>query len=159
APMWKSSYRLVFDREGKPKLQGWAVVENTTDEDWKDVRMALVSSRPISFQMDLYQPLFVPRPVVEPEHFASLRSPLHEGALRNNQGQVGGAGQAGQAGIGGGIGGIGGLAGIGGGFQGGFAGNFQGMANLGVGGGVLGLGGMANQFGFQGGGVNRYQGG
>ena len=25
------------DKEGKPYLQGWAVVENPTDEDWKDV--------------------------------------------------------------------------------------------------------------------------
>ncbi len=46
-------------QEEKPYLQGWAVVENPTDEDWKDVRMALVSGRPISFQMDLYTPLYV----------------------------------------------------------------------------------------------------
>ena len=62
-PIWKTSYRLVLDKkEEKPYLQGWAVVENPTDEDWKDVRMALVSGRPISFQMDLYQPLYVRRP-------------------------------------------------------------------------------------------------
>jgi len=74
-PIWKTSYRLVLGKDGKPFLQGWAVVENPSDEDWKDVRMALVSGRPISFQMDLYQPLYVPRPVVEPELFASLRPP------------------------------------------------------------------------------------
>jgi hypothetical protein len=34
--------------------------------------MALVSGRPISFVMDLYQPLYVPRPIVEPELYASL---------------------------------------------------------------------------------------
>jgi hypothetical protein len=158
APMWKSSYRLVFDKEGKPKLQGWAVVENTTDEDWKDIRMALVSSRPISFQMDLYQPLFVPRPVVEPEHFASLRPPLHEGALTDNQGKP--VGMAGNIGL---AGGIGGIAGIGGGGFGnlGFQGGFQGAGNIGFGGGQLGqLGqfGQFGQFGFQGG-NNRYQGG
>ena len=33
APIWKTSYRLVLDKEGKPYLQGWAIVENTTDED------------------------------------------------------------------------------------------------------------------------------
>jgi hypothetical protein len=81
-PIWKTSYRLVLDKEGKPFLQGWAVVENPSDEDWKDVRMALVSGRPISFQMDLYQPLYVPRPVVEPELFASLRPPTYSGDLR-----------------------------------------------------------------------------
>ena len=74
-PIWKTSYRLVLgkEKEDKPFLQGWAVVENATDEDWKDVRMALVSGRPISFQMDLYTPLYVPRPTVAPELFASLR--------------------------------------------------------------------------------------
>ena len=80
-PIWKTSYRLVMDKKGKPFLQGWAVVENTQDEDWNNVRMALVSGRPISFQMDLYQPLFVSRPVVEPELFASLRPPTYQGNL------------------------------------------------------------------------------
>ncbi len=86
-PIWKTSYRLVLDKKGKPSLQGWAIVENTSDEDWKDVRMALISSRPISFQMDLYQPLFIPRPTVEPELFASLRPPTYQGAM--NGGQLG----------------------------------------------------------------------
>src|SRR5205807_6742907 len=80
-PIWKTSYRLVLDKKGKPFLQGWAIVENPSDEDWKDVRMALVSGRPISFQMDLYQPLYVPRPVVEPELFASLRPPTYSGKI------------------------------------------------------------------------------
>ncbi|HEX5270795.1 MAG TPA: DUF4139 domain-containing protein, partial [Gemmataceae bacterium] len=70
-PIWKTSYRLVLEDGKKAFLQGWAVVENTSDDDWKDVKMALVSGRPISFKMDLYQPLFIPRPTVEPELFAS----------------------------------------------------------------------------------------
>ncbi len=84
APIWKASYRLSLDREGKGNrvfLQGWAIVENTTDDDWNNVSMGLVSGRPISFQMDLYEPLFVPRPVVEPELFASLRPQRYEGNL------------------------------------------------------------------------------
>jgi hypothetical protein len=82
-PIWKTSYRLVLPtkKDAKPSLQGWAVVENATEEDWKDVRMALVSGRPISFRMDLYQPLYVPRPLVEPELFASLRPPTYGGAM------------------------------------------------------------------------------
>lgn len=82
-PIWKTSYRLVLgtDSGEKPFLQGWAVVENPSDEDWKDVRVALVSGRPISFQMDLYTPLFIQRPVVEPELYASLRPPTYNGNL------------------------------------------------------------------------------
>jgi hypothetical protein len=83
SPIWKTSYRLVLakDKGEKPFLQGWAVVENTTDEDWREIRMALVSGRPVSFQMDLYQPLFVSRPMVEPELFASLRPVAYSGAM------------------------------------------------------------------------------
>src|SRR5262249_26024454 len=95
-PVWKTSYRLVLPKENgkevkagdakkaqeeKPCLQGWAVVENTTDEDWNGVRMALISGRPISFQMNLYDALFVKRPVVEPELFASLRPVTYSGAI------------------------------------------------------------------------------
>jgi hypothetical protein len=92
-PIWKTSYRLILgnDQGDKPFLQGWAVVENPSDEDWKDARVALVSGRPISFQMDLYTPLFVPRPVVEPELFASLRPPTYNGDLAAAPGGAGGA--------------------------------------------------------------------
>ncbi len=82
-PIWKTSYRLVLGskEEEKPSLQGWAVVENPTDEDWRDVRMALISGRPISFQMDLYTPLYVSRPVVVPELFQSLRPVAYSGKM------------------------------------------------------------------------------
>jgi len=80
-PIWKTSYRLVLGKDNKPFLQGWAVVENPSDEDWNNVRMALVSGRPISFQMNLYQPLYVPRPLVEPELFASLRPQTYGGGM------------------------------------------------------------------------------
>ncbi|HEY0076367.1 MAG TPA: hypothetical protein VGB77_19875 [Abditibacteriaceae bacterium] len=70
-PVWKTSYRLVLDKTGAPYLQGWGIVENTTDEDWQNVNLSLVSGRPISFIQDLYQPLYVPRPVVAPQVIGS----------------------------------------------------------------------------------------
>src|SRR5262249_58514402 len=85
SPVWKTSYRLVLNKEGKPFLQGWAVVENPSDEDWRDVGRALVSGRPISFQMNLYDPLYVSRPVVEPELFASLRPVAYSGSLESQR--------------------------------------------------------------------------
>jgi hypothetical protein len=82
SPVWKTSYRLNLPTgAGKPQMQGWAVVENPTDEDWTGVNMALVSGRPISFKMDLYQPLYAPRPTVEPELFASLRPQTYDGDM------------------------------------------------------------------------------
>ncbi len=111
SPMWKTTYRLVLGPDGKAMLQGWGLVENTTDDDWTNVRMALVSGRPISFQMDLYQPLYVPRPTVEPERFASLRPPTYGGAM-TNPGQPAGAGAGGALGVNGALGGLG-IAGVG----------------------------------------------
>src|SRR5262249_59723251 len=81
APIWKTSYRLVLSDDKKPYLQGWATVENTTENDWKDVRLSLVSGRPISFIMDLYTPIYIPRPTEELELYASLRPPTYEGAV------------------------------------------------------------------------------
>lgn len=72
SPIWKTSYRLVLTDEKQPLLQGWAIVENTTEEDWNNVNLTLISGRPISFSMDLYQPLYIDRPEVKPELFASL---------------------------------------------------------------------------------------
>jgi hypothetical protein len=78
APIWKTSYRLVLSDKKEPFLQGWAIVENTTESDWNDVGLTLVSGRPISFVMDLYQPLYVDRPEVKPELYASLRPRTYE---------------------------------------------------------------------------------
>jgi hypothetical protein len=89
-PIWKTSYRLVLAKKEQPFLQGWAVVENPTDEDWSNVNMVLVSGRPISFQMNLYQPLYVPRPTVEPELFASLRPQAYGTGLAGFAGGAGG---------------------------------------------------------------------
>src|SRR5207237_7359507 len=63
APIWKMSYRLSIDKDNKSLMQGWAIVENTTDDDWNHVSLGLVSGRPISCRMDLYEPLYVPRPL------------------------------------------------------------------------------------------------
>jgi len=159
-PIWKASYRLVLDQNGKPLLQGWAVVENTSDDDWNNVRMVLVSGRPISFQMNLYQPLYIPRPTVEPELFASLRPPAYSGALVNpaqGQPEDGDANGMQNRAIGG-LGAVGGLPGFGGGFGGAGASfnRYQGAMQFGLQGGQYGnLGaqfGMAGQYGLQGGG-------
>ena len=138
APLWKTSYRLVLKPKGPPLLQGWAIVENTTEHDWQDVDLTLVNGRPISFIMDLYQPLYVARPVVAPETFASLRPQTHgqdlaakeeefaRAAERANRGEGfgsrGAGARGGMAGMGGGMGmGMGGMGGGGGYFGGGGA--------------------------------------
>jgi hypothetical protein len=76
-PVWKTSYRLELS-DKKPLIQGWAIVENTTDSDWSNVKLSLVSGRPISFIQDLYTPLYLPRPTVVPEMYANLRPQMYE---------------------------------------------------------------------------------
>ncbi|MFP4376815.1 MAG: hypothetical protein ACLFP4_07200 [Spirochaetales bacterium] len=65
-PVWKSSYRLVLGESGAAQLQGWAIVENTSESDWHDVRLRLAATQPISFVMDLYSPIYRERPNVAP---------------------------------------------------------------------------------------------
>jgi hypothetical protein len=86
-PIWKTSYRLILPSgaQDKPKLQGWAIVENQTDNDWNGVQLSLISGRPISFVQDLYQPLYIPRPVVHPELFASLTPQTYEGGTETRK--------------------------------------------------------------------------
>lgn len=80
-PVWKTSYRLVLSDTESAFLQGWALVENTTDEDWQEVRLSLMSGRPISFTMDMYEPLYAQRPVVTPESYATLRPQIYGQAM------------------------------------------------------------------------------
>ncbi|MEM7201681.1 MAG: hypothetical protein AAF628_15540 [Planctomycetota bacterium] len=64
-PVWKTSYRLLLDDDAAPVLQGWAIVENRTDEDWHDVELSFVAGSPLSFVMDLYTSHYPERPVLQ----------------------------------------------------------------------------------------------
>lgn len=88
APIWKTSYRLVIQADGNPFLQGWAMVENATEEDWNDVRLSLISGRPISFRMDLYTPIYIPRPIVQLDLYASLRPPEYAAGFDEEASQI-----------------------------------------------------------------------
>ena len=66
----------------QPFLQGWAIVDNVSGEDWKKVQLNLVSGCPISFIQDLYSPLFRERPVIEAENKAIPAPPVPERGMR-----------------------------------------------------------------------------
>ncbi len=80
-PAWKSSYRLVLDTGPEPLLEGWAIVDNTTGEDWSNISLSLVSGLPVSFITRLYEPRYVGRPVAELPDDRAQRPILHAGAL------------------------------------------------------------------------------
>ncbi len=81
APVWKSSYRLIFGQTGQPVLEGWAIVDNMTGEDWTKVRLSLVSGRPISFVSQLYAPKYVTRPGAELADDPAARPVVHQGVF------------------------------------------------------------------------------
>lgn len=64
APIWKTTYRVVLDEQGKPFFQGWAIVDNVSEEDWDNVSLSLVSGTPISFIQQIQQPFYRYRPVI-----------------------------------------------------------------------------------------------
>lgn len=53
AAAWKISYRLREQEEGKYEFQGFAIVDNHSEEDWNDVMIAVVTGEPITFSTDL----------------------------------------------------------------------------------------------------------
>jgi hypothetical protein len=81
SPVWKSSYRLIFGETGQPTLEGWAIVDNTTGDDWTNVRLSLVSGRPISFVSRLYEPRYIGRPTAELAEEEALAPVVDTGAL------------------------------------------------------------------------------
>lgn len=83
-PLWKMTYRLVIG-EGEPLLQGWAIVENTTDEDWRNVRVELVSGRPVSFIQNLYEPVYPQRPRIQTQAEEALLPGAPEAAMRKQE--------------------------------------------------------------------------
>ncbi|WP_237153513.1 DUF4139 domain-containing protein [Oryzibacter oryziterrae] len=57
APVWKAAYRIVPGTDGKYRVQGWAVLENGTGDDWNNVSVTLSSSNPVALKqrlLDMY---------------------------------------------------------------------------------------------------------
>lgn len=78
APIWKTTYRVVIDATGKPFFQGWAIVDNVSDEDWTDVTLSLVSGTPVSFIQPIQQPLYRYRPVIPIPENLNLTPQVYE---------------------------------------------------------------------------------
>jgi hypothetical protein len=123
-PVWKSTYRIILPEKAaaKPRLQGWAIVDNTIGEDWKDVHLTLVAGAPQSFIQEISQPFYTRRPVVPLPESVQLTPQSHEATLEEENAPpppapaVGyGAGSGVGSGSGGGVfrvGGNGNLSGI-----------------------------------------------
>lgn len=109
-PVWRVTYRLVLaDKAGDTsKLQGWALLHNDTDEEWKSVQIDLVNGRPDSFLFPLAAPRYARRELVTPENeLATVPQLMDQTPDSMWTGESFGAGGLGLAGIGEGGGGRG----------------------------------------------------
>jgi len=75
APAWKPSYRLVIGEDGNVKVQGWAIVDNTSGEDWNKVNVGVGSSSAMSFKYDLRSVRKVYRETLESEKRFAVAPP------------------------------------------------------------------------------------
>jgi len=77
SPVWKVSYRLDLGAS-KPLFQGWAIIDNDSDTDWKNIELSLVAGRPTSFIQALYPPYYVARPVLPLSIAGTAEAAVHE---------------------------------------------------------------------------------
>lgn len=75
APSWKPSYRIVLGDDGKVTMEGWAVVDNTSGEDWKDVKLGVGSSSALSFKFDLKSVRVVSRDTLQADDLFAVAPP------------------------------------------------------------------------------------
>lgn len=99
APIWKTTYRVVMDSSGQPFFQGWAIVDNVSEEDWENVSLSLVSGKPVSFIQPIQKPFYRYRPVVPIPDDLKLDPQVYD-----PEGLEGSGGAGGGTGVGGGTG-------------------------------------------------------
>ncbi len=93
APIWKTTYRVVLDSTGKPFFQGWAIVDNVSEEDWTGIQLSLVSGTPVSFIQPIQNPVYRYRPVIPLSDDLNVRPQMYEPGVGtgggNGSGMVG----------------------------------------------------------------------
>lgn len=85
APLWKTSYRLTLAAGEPSLLQGWAVLENLSGEDWREVDLSVVSGNPVTFRQALYNAYYVDRPDVPVEVLGRVLPGIDEGTVETRQ--------------------------------------------------------------------------
>ncbi len=90
SPSWKPSYRIVLGKGGKVSLQAWAIVDNTSGEDWKNVQLGVGSSSALSFRFDLQSVRMVQRETLHSDDLFAQAPPMGGASypqMNNQQGQ------------------------------------------------------------------------
>lgn len=83
-PLWKTTYRVTLPARttnAPAHFQGWAVIDNMSGHDWKDVELTLVSGNPVTFRQALYAAYYVNRPNVPVEVVGRILPRVDEGSV------------------------------------------------------------------------------
>jgi hypothetical protein len=83
-PLWKASYRLSLPadpRADHARVQGWAILENFSGQDWHDVSLTLLSGNPVTFRQALFESYYVKRPSVPVEVAGRVLPKLDTGGI------------------------------------------------------------------------------
>ena len=75
-PAWKPTYRLTVGEGGEVTMQGWAIVDNASAEDWRGVKLAVGSSSALSFRYDLASPRNVARETLRADDLFAQAPPI-----------------------------------------------------------------------------------
>ncbi|MCU0681337.1 MAG: DUF4139 domain-containing protein [Polyangiaceae bacterium] len=84
SPSWKPSYRVTLGKPGRVSMQAWAIVDNTSGEDWQNVRLGVGSSSALSFRFDLRSIRTVQRETLQSGDLLAMAPPTG-GASFNQQ--------------------------------------------------------------------------
>jgi hypothetical protein len=75
SPAWKPSYRVVVGGDNKVMLEGWAIVDNVSGEDWKGVLVGVGASSALSFRYDLWSVRRIDRDLLQGEERFAVAPP------------------------------------------------------------------------------------
>jgi hypothetical protein len=84
APIWRPTYRAIIDADDV-LLQAWAVIQNISGEDWRDVALSMTTGAPVAFRSDLGTPIVPERPTVTDTGEVIASVPLSETTLAQDQ--------------------------------------------------------------------------
>ena len=88
SPSWKPSYRITLGQDGKIQVQAWAIVDNTSGEDWQAVKLGVGASSAMSFRFDLRHIRVVERETLRADDLFAQAPPLGGASYGAQQGPI-----------------------------------------------------------------------
>ncbi len=89
SPIWKNAYRISLPsssaESNNSQIQGWAILENMSGQDWRDVQLTLTAGKPVAFSQKLYTSYYNKRPHVAVELPGNIVPQVDNGTFKANE--------------------------------------------------------------------------